>query len=29
MVCASTTGNAKNIQTTDDLAIAGAGRLYS
>lgn len=28
MVCASTTGNAKNIQTTDDLAIAPAGRLY-
>ena len=29
MVCASTTGNAKNTQITDDLAIARAGRLYS
>ena len=29
MICASTTGNAKKIQITDDLAIARAGRLYS
>lgn len=29
MVCASTTGNAKNIPITDDLAIARTGRLYS
>ena len=28
MVCASTTGNAKSIQITDDLAIARARRLY-
>lgn len=29
MVCASTAGNANNIPNTDDLAIAGARRLYS
>ena len=29
MVCDSTTGNAKNIQITDDLAIARARRLYN
>ena len=28
MVCASTTGNAKNIQITDDLVVAWARRLY-
>ena len=29
MVCDSITGNANNIQITDDLAIARARRLYS
>ena len=28
MVCASTTGNAKNIETIDNLAIARVRRLY-